>query len=175
MVQPLRLALGIAAGQRGGLAGEDRHPGLDLALGEERETHEREDQHQGPQEDRGAVDDDRAGATDDAAGGAVGDLVEAGADDDGADERGDQAGTGEQHLRTVAVGAGEQRLGQHAEAGDTEHRDQRPDLGVGEDRLGELHQCSPSSACSSPAWSAAGAVTSGGSSVTPTWLIRSPT
>ena len=51
-----RLALGLGAGQRGGLAGERRHPALEPALGEEQHAAEREDQDDAPEEHGRAVD-----------------------------------------------------------------------------------------------------------------------
>ena len=60
-------ALGLGPRQRGGLAGERRHPAVELPLGEEQAAAEGEEQDQPPQEDARAVDDDGAHRADDAA------------------------------------------------------------------------------------------------------------
>ena len=104
-------------------------PRLEPALGEQRDAGEREEQDQAPQEDRRTVDDDRALGADQAAGAAVV-LLEAGADPDGGDQRGDDAGAGEDDLGDVAALARQERLDDDAEAGDAEDDEQRRQLGV---------------------------------------------
>jgi hypothetical protein len=141
VVEPLGrgLTLGLGARQRGGLTGERRDARLQATLGEQRDTGEREQQHQAPQEDRRAVDHDRASSADQAARGTVGVLLQAGADDHGADEGGDDAAAGQRDLGQVAALAREERLDEDAEAGDTEDGDQGPQLGVLDGGLDEVH------------------------------------
>ncbi len=178
MVQRLGTTLGLGAREGRGLAGEGGDPALEAALGEERDPGEREDQQHPPQEDGGPVDGHGPrGAEEAARGAALGDL-EVHADQDGADERGEQAGDGQHELDDVAAPAGQERLGEHAQAGHAEDDEERPDAAVLHQRLGELaHQFSPSSAVSESLWASAsaGAPTSGGSSLTPTCSSSSPT
>ena len=171
------LALGLGAGQRGGLAGERGHAALEPALGEEQHAADGEDQDQAPEEHGRAVDHDGALGGDQAAGGTV---AERGAGRAATRQvptsAADQAGEGEHDLGQVAALAGQERLDEHAEAGDAEDDEQRPQLGVLDVRLdeapvgrrpdeharhGEVH-CWPSCAESSPA-----AGTTGASSLTP--------
>ena len=54
-----RLALGLGAGQRRGLAGERSHAAFEMTLGEQHHADEREDQQGAPDEQRRTVDGDR--------------------------------------------------------------------------------------------------------------------
>ena len=163
------LALGLGARQRSGLTGERGDPALEVPLGEEQHSPDREDQDQAPQEDGGTVDDDRAAGGDQPARLTVPEHLQPVGDHDGADQGGDQAGDGQDALREVATPARQERLDQHAGAGDTEHQEQRPQLGVLDLRLDELVHWWPSSAESCPPVG-----TTGASSVTPTcWSVSS--
>ena len=138
-----RLALGLGAGQRCGLAGERRDPGLEPALGEEQHAADREDQHQAPEEDRGTVDRQSALGGDLASGHHVAgglELLEVGVDVDGAGEGDHKTGEGETGLGQVAPLAGDERLHDDTEAGDAEDDEHRPQLGVLDGGLREVHQ-----------------------------------
>ena len=134
------LPLRLGAGQRGRLAGEGRDPALEPALGEEQHAAEREDQDDAPQEDGRAVQGERALHRQVAAGHAVTERGEVAADHDGADQGGQQRDHGQHGLGEVAGGAREEGLQHDPEARGAEDEEQRPELGVLDGGLGELHQ-----------------------------------
>ena len=148
-----RLALGLGARQRRGLAGERRHPALEVPLGEQQHAADGEEQDQAPQEQGRAVDRDRALGGDQAAGRAVAERPSrSAATMTDADERRRPGRPGRARSGRGSAAA----RGRNASTSTPTHAtpktsEQRPQLGVLDGRLDELDHCWPSSAESCPA------------------------
>ncbi len=154
------LALGLGAGECGGLTGERRDPALDLALGEQQAATQGEQQDQAPEEHARPVDHDGAHRADDAAGAvrALAVLLQLVGDRDRRGHGEHDAADGQRRLDQEPVLAGHERLDQHAEAGHGEDDEQRREVAVLDRGLGELvHQ-----------WEASSPTTVGLGSCTPT-------
>ena len=110
----------------------------------------------------GAVERERPLHREVAAGDAAAERLQVACDQDGPDERGDQAAQGQHGLHDVPQVARQERLDEDAGARDAEHGEDGPELGVLDGGLDELvHEWS-----SSPVGT--GVETVGPSSVTPT-------
>ena len=159
-------ALGVGARERGGLAGEHRHPALDLALGEQQDAPDGEDQDQSPQEQRRTVERDRALRAEQATRRTVTQRGEVGRHHADPEQGQDQRAQGDRDLREVAPLARQERLDDHPDAGGAEHHQDRPQRAVDDARLGERRVGEGDHCC--PPWAEAWTGTVGAGSWTPT-------
>ncbi len=129
----------------GGLAGERRHPAVEVPLGEEQHAGDGQREDQAPEEQARPVDRDRPADGEHAARGAVVVRLHLLRDQHHADEGEHEATEGQHDLGGVADGAREERLDDDPEAGDTEDGQQRPELEVLDAGLHELGHWGPPS------------------------------